>query len=379
MTEVVEQKGFGARRLVLGFDAGCMTCSELARKIEDEVGEKLEVRPLHDPQVTHWREQALGEDAPWAPTLVEVKGGEVKAWTGLKMGVMLSRRLGPGTTWRVMQLIGEIKAAPSATPNAGLSRGQFIKGLGGTAVAASVLLSGTFSSVALAQNDSSALQSRRLSAGLRRMGPYVELGRDKTITVNIAAAEEAGVKRFAIKAATNMAELNNRIMSNIYEEKMLTTSSPEIEQLNEEFEPLFMEIALGRNQEAYQAQAGNVRTTQARACGGNRNNPHRCPSRRDSRRFFRSARAMRANLLYRGFAETPGWASGYAPYDFTRVVPAYRCNNGPFRIQAYGYRVRRNRYTYWTQSPEPNPVLTRYVWPTWWWGSYVRWWHRDYC
>ncbi|CAA9405816.1 MAG: hypothetical protein AVDCRST_MAG22-1553 [uncultured Rubrobacteraceae bacterium] len=51
-------------RLVLGFDAGCMTCSGLARRIEATVGDRLEVRSLTDPQVEHWREQALGEDAP---------------------------------------------------------------------------------------------------------------------------------------------------------------------------------------------------------------------------------------------------------------------------------------------------------------------------
>ena len=48
------------RRLVLGFDARCMTCNGLARSIEEAVGAKLELRSLTDPQVEHWREQALG-------------------------------------------------------------------------------------------------------------------------------------------------------------------------------------------------------------------------------------------------------------------------------------------------------------------------------
>ncbi len=75
------------RRLVLGFDAGCFTCSELARKIEDAVGEKLEVRSLNDPMMDHWRKEVFGEEAPWAPTLIEVEGGTVRAWTGVRMGV----------------------------------------------------------------------------------------------------------------------------------------------------------------------------------------------------------------------------------------------------------------------------------------------------
>lgn len=121
---------FAGRRLVLGFDAGCMTCSDLAHRIEEQVGDKMEVRPLDHPQVAHWREQALGENATWAPTLVEVKGNEVKGWTGMKMALILSQKLGPVGSWRVMQLVGEIKSARTTEMSStatGISRGQFLK------------------------------------------------------------------------------------------------------------------------------------------------------------------------------------------------------------------------------------------------------------
>src|SRR5215212_5171073 len=98
------------RRLVLGFDAGCLTCSELAKRIEERVGDKLEVRSLYDPQVEHWRNEVFGEAAPWAPTLVEVSGGSVEAWTGARMAVRMGRALGPFATWRVMQVLGEANA-----------------------------------------------------------------------------------------------------------------------------------------------------------------------------------------------------------------------------------------------------------------------------
>lgn len=39
----------GGRRLVLGFDAGCMACSELAKRIEEQVGDRLDIRSLSDP------------------------------------------------------------------------------------------------------------------------------------------------------------------------------------------------------------------------------------------------------------------------------------------------------------------------------------------
>jgi hypothetical protein len=144
----VEQTGMGSddrRKLVLGFDAGCLTCSELARRIEERVGGRIEVRSLNDPLMQHWRESALGEAAPWAPTLVELDGGVIRAWTGVRMGVRLSRALGPLATWRVMQALGEANAdleltgSVAARATSKLTRRQFLKGVGGAAVALSIL------------------------------------------------------------------------------------------------------------------------------------------------------------------------------------------------------------------------------------------------
>jgi hypothetical protein len=141
----VEEKDGKTRRLVLGFDAGCMTCSELARRIEERVGNNIEVLSLNDPAMDHWRREAFGGDAPWAPTLVEVDHGKVRAWTGVRMGARLSRVLGPVATWRMMQVLGEANAdlhladSVAARATSGLTRGQFLKGVGGAAVAISVL------------------------------------------------------------------------------------------------------------------------------------------------------------------------------------------------------------------------------------------------
>lgn len=185
MTEVAERGAFGARKLVLGFDAGCMTCSELARKIEEQVGDKLEVRPLHGPQMVHWREQALGEDAPWAPTLIEANGGEVKAWTGLKMGLVLSRRLGAVGTWRVMQVLGEIKSAPKAgtASSIGLSRGQFIKNLGGAVLGVGVLsaTSGLASPALAAQNKDSVEKAKEVERAIALMEKHIKVTKNNTL------------------------------------------------------------------------------------------------------------------------------------------------------------------------------------------------------
>ena len=86
------------RRLVLGFDGGCGACGELARRIEEGVGGRLEVISLDDPRVEKWRGKALGEDAPWVPTLFEIDGDQVRAWTGKRMGLKLGRLLGPAAS-----------------------------------------------------------------------------------------------------------------------------------------------------------------------------------------------------------------------------------------------------------------------------------------
>src|SRR5215210_2717168 len=111
-----EEDAEPGRRLVLAFDAGCVTCSALARRIEERVGGRLELRSLRSPQVQEWRRRAMGEDAPWAPTLIELRGTEeeVRAWTGPAMAVHLSRSLGPVASWRVMQILGEFGSAAAS-------------------------------------------------------------------------------------------------------------------------------------------------------------------------------------------------------------------------------------------------------------------------
>jgi hypothetical protein len=102
------------RRLVLGFDARCMTCNGLAQRIEEAVGDRLEIRSLNDPMMRHWRRQALGENAPWAPTLIEVNGSVVRAWTGVRMGAHSAHKLGPAVTWRLAKILGEMRKEGSA-------------------------------------------------------------------------------------------------------------------------------------------------------------------------------------------------------------------------------------------------------------------------
>ncbi len=192
-----------ARRLVLGYDGGCVTCSDLAERISQSVGDRMEVRSLHDPQVEHWRERTLGKDAPWAPTLFEVGGpGEVRAWTGPRMAVRLARALGPVSAWRVLCVLGEVahsgvwtSTVPATRTGAGgFSRRQFSKSMGGAALAASVLSSTSLSiskAHAAQRGHRAAVQARKMreeAAEIRRavsvMERHIRIGRDGTLGLN---------------------------------------------------------------------------------------------------------------------------------------------------------------------------------------------------
>jgi hypothetical protein len=135
------------KRLVLGFDDQCSYCEDMASKIKERFRERLEIRDLHDPEVEVWRKQALGENPSWAPTLIELDGNSVRAWTGYRMGLALSWRLGPVATWRLTQALAEFRGHPeeqtSSVSGRRLTRGQFIteltKGIAGVALAVTVL------------------------------------------------------------------------------------------------------------------------------------------------------------------------------------------------------------------------------------------------
>ena len=214
------------KMLVLGFDAGCSTCSDVAKLIEERVDGKLTVRNLRDPEVQRWREKALGVAAPWAPTLFEVGPGsdEVQAWVGVKMSLALGRRLGPRDSWRVMQALGEIGAVPMIEEStvvgklpekaqeavAGMSRGQFLKGMGGAAVASVILAGGPLALPADAANRSpyDIVKGRKMKgAELARAARQAGSSADVKNLVGLALATRARVSD--VKTAGYMHTLRN--------------------------------------------------------------------------------------------------------------------------------------------------------------------------
>ncbi|BBL80425.1 hypothetical protein RxyAA322_22790 [Rubrobacter xylanophilus] len=203
------------RRLVLGYDGGCGACSALAQRIEEAVGERLEVRSLHDPQVEHWREQALGKDAPWAPTLIEVSGDKARAWTGVWMGAALARRLGPTATWRVMQALGEAGTSSTGVASmeeaSGISRGRFLKAMGGLAVVFPLLSLRGVASTAQAQliTTGTLAQRQRIAKIVHNSYQYKNILSDLNKPIDFASA------RFGILEETGMASVAARTRDSV--------------------------------------------------------------------------------------------------------------------------------------------------------------------
>lgn len=90
---------------ILCFDGGCAACNKLARSVTELSDGRLNARSMRDEQVKWWREQALGPDSPWVPTLILVEGSTVRAWTGGAMALRLALLVGPTRTWRVLKLV----------------------------------------------------------------------------------------------------------------------------------------------------------------------------------------------------------------------------------------------------------------------------------
>lgn len=155
--------------LFLGFDASCGECSRIARRITEGSGERVQVMSLRSEAMQEWRRGALGDNPPWAPTLVVEKEGNIQAWTGWQIAPVLSRHLDTRTTWRILAALGG--DALSGSPWKGLiQRRALIRGSLGAAVGIG-LLARTSSATAMPST------SPRSTTATKSAGVHLE-GRD---------------------------------------------------------------------------------------------------------------------------------------------------------------------------------------------------------
>jgi hypothetical protein len=120
-------------RWVLGFDAACSQCTELARRAEAVSGGKLTALSLHEPEVRDWTDAAGAGSGRFEPTLFRVQGEAVQAWTGRRLALRLVVLLGPRRAWKILASIVELRLARQAGFDAG--RRRLLKLTGSTALA----------------------------------------------------------------------------------------------------------------------------------------------------------------------------------------------------------------------------------------------------
>ncbi|MEU2578674.1 bacteriocin fulvocin C-related protein [Streptomyces anulatus] len=127
---------------ILAFDSACRYCADVVERVRTVSTGKLTVAPLSDARVRGMRHHALGEQPPWAPTLLSVDATGVRAWTGTALSARLALVLGPLDSVRTLRALNdaEILRLPSrrkllkAFP--GLALGTFVLSGGLTAPAA---------------------------------------------------------------------------------------------------------------------------------------------------------------------------------------------------------------------------------------------------
>ncbi|MEU4198319.1 bacteriocin fulvocin C-related protein [Kribbella sp. NPDC026611] len=129
---------------ILGFDAGCGQCSDVIERIGAVLGDRVTVAGLNDERIHDLRHRALGAEVPFVPTLLEVDGERVRAWTGPRLSLRLVRLLGVRRSIAVARALDQadvvvrgdrralLKAVPAVTLGAFLVSG----GLAAPAMAA---------------------------------------------------------------------------------------------------------------------------------------------------------------------------------------------------------------------------------------------------
>jgi hypothetical protein len=87
------------------YDSGCSTCSHLADVVHEAVGDSLALLSLRTPEAKGLLDEALPNGWRYAPYVVTVDGGSVRASTGLPATLQLGLWMGPVKAMRVWQAV----------------------------------------------------------------------------------------------------------------------------------------------------------------------------------------------------------------------------------------------------------------------------------
>lgn len=86
------------------FDASCTLCSDLAGDVERASGNKLETKSLYAPDALEMLKKAR-PDYKFEPTLLEVQGEQVRAFTGMAMRAQMVTFLNPIQLLKIARIV----------------------------------------------------------------------------------------------------------------------------------------------------------------------------------------------------------------------------------------------------------------------------------
>lgn len=122
----------------------------------------------------------------------------------------------------------------------------------------------------------------------------------------------------------------------------------------------------------------NMKTISFACNGGSMEKPAYCPAWQFATNQYTTQAAAATALKQMGYHNTffPGCGWNYpCSVDYTSWLSVNGCFWGVFRSQAITYQSGA-KWKIKFQSPEPNPEIKSYPWPSTWWGPYVVYWHQ---
>lgn len=264
-----------------------------------------------------------------------------------------------------------------------VSRRTILRNLG---IATGTTILGSGMATAASSRSSDTIQKgRSIEIALAKMSEYMRLDDGYHLTVDERQAKGDHVSKHAQRIAFDFVELNNLIINSLKsgEATIVEDGSKRQQELLNKFEPYFRLIKAGKATRSLTASTAEDSikqdglTTMGGGCGGSQSDPHWCPPYIQSGVRRNSKGAIQNYLDSRGYHQTADYATGYeyAGGDYTNPIGAYTCSSPKFRIHAL---IERG-WTFKTQRPEPNPEILGYIWPTFDWGPYVKWWHNNHC
>jgi hypothetical protein len=210
-----------------------------------------------------------------------------------------------------------------------------------------------------------------LQSVFTEIDPFVAINDDKSLTFDQEAALKSGVDPDDVIVGIEFTEIQNKLMILIKEDGF---GSAKIDkQQIKKFEPFFERVA---TETGLSISPSSNSSLLEFVCGGGPDSPHPCPDPVNSTIFYTTRGGIEYYLESQGYHQTYPYAGDI--YDWTLGCGHFGCSSPTFRTHARVFTTG-GLWTYWTQHPEPNPEILNYSWPAYWWGSYVYWWHTEYC